>query len=53
MANGSVRIGKIFGIPIELHWLFILLMLIAFDSWKNEVNMHMHEVKQKFQPNPI
>ncbi len=25
----------------------------AFDSWKNEVNMHMHEVKQKFQPNPI
>lgn len=30
MANGSVRIGKIFGIPIELHWLFILLMLIAF-----------------------
>ena len=27
MAQGSVKIGKIFGIDIELHWLFILLIL--------------------------
>lgn len=30
MANGSVRIGKIMGIDIELHWLFILLILFFF-----------------------
>ncbi len=30
MANGSVGIGKIFGISIELHWLFILLILFFF-----------------------
>ncbi len=27
MANGSIGIGKIFGIAIELNWLFILLIL--------------------------
>ena len=27
MAQGSVRIGRIAGIDIELHWLFILLIL--------------------------
>lgn len=28
MAQGSVKIGNIFGIDIELHWLFILLILV-------------------------
>lgn len=28
MSQGSVRIGKIAGIDIELHWLFILLILV-------------------------
>jgi len=32
MAQGSVRIGRIAGINIELHWLFILLILI-FIAW--------------------
>ena len=27
MSQGSVRIGKMAGIDIELHWLFILLIL--------------------------
>ena len=27
MAQGSIKIGSIFGIDIELHWLFILLIL--------------------------
>ena len=31
MSQGSVRIGKIVGIDIELHWLFILLIL--FFIW--------------------
>lgn len=30
MANGSIKIGKILGIDIELHWLFILLILFFF-----------------------
>ncbi len=30
MANGTVSIGKIFGIGIELHWMFILLILFFF-----------------------
>ncbi len=29
MADGSITIGKIFGIEIELHWTFILLMLFT------------------------
>ncbi len=29
MAQGSLKIGRIFGIDIELHWLFILLILLA------------------------
>lgn len=28
MAQGSIKIGSIFGIDIELHWLFILLILV-------------------------
>ncbi len=30
MADGSIRIGKIFGIPVELNWLFIFLILLPF-----------------------
>lgn len=32
MAQGTLRIGRIFGIDIELHWLFIILIMI-FLVW--------------------